>query len=188
MATNEILRATVSLNNDGSKISTKMVDFLNNVSSQPIGFRELGLDFLGICKITEALKESLETHIQTNQPFPERAVPEIMRIIATTSADFKKLDMLLQKFIDYEAGGAVGKLQKTWRMFFADKDVAKVRNSLRENQAAIRMTMLLTDMYATLTSDHLPFTLTILETPIHSLSTSEASIASLPPNSITKLL
>jgi hypothetical protein len=48
--------------------------------------------------------------------------------------------------MDFEKGGTMAKLQKTWRLIFADKDIAKVRTSLQENRGALNMTMLLTNM------------------------------------------
>jgi hypothetical protein len=147
MATTEdILRSTRAINHQGSDISHAMVGFLNNVKSQPLGFRDLGLDFLEICKIIGSLRDSLEEHFQTNQPFPERAISELMKVLSRTAEDYEKLQSLLAKFVDYEKGGVKGKMQKTWKMLFADKDVAKVRSSLQEHKGALRMTMLLTNM------------------------------------------
>jgi hypothetical protein len=141
-----LLSAVHSCSELGNQISVKMVEFLDNVKDQPIGFRPLGLDFLGISKILNALEESLKEHFKTNQPFPDRALPELMRIINQTLRDFAQLQALLQKFMDYEKGGTFSKLQKTWRMFFADKDIAKVQSSLQESKGALNMTMLLTNM------------------------------------------
>jgi hypothetical protein len=150
MATqNTLLDKAMSLDRLGSRISLTMVEFLNNVKTQPLGFRQLGLDFLGICEIVNSLKFSLQQHFETNQPFPERAVPELTRILNKTHEDFGNLDQLLKKFMEYEKGGAFARLQKTWRVFFADKDIAKIHTSLQESKGALNMTMLLTNMYVT---------------------------------------
>jgi hypothetical protein len=130
----------------GDSISLKMVDFLNQVKDQPVGFRDLGLNFLGICQILSSVAESLNEHFRTNQPFPDRAIPELTKVITKTTQDFTQLQTLLQKFMDFEKGGTLAKLQKTWRLIFADKDIAKVRTSLQENRGALNMTMLLTNM------------------------------------------
>jgi hypothetical protein len=143
---NGLLATTQSLDQLGNGISLTMVDFLNKVRNQPLGFRELGLDFLGICKIVSALRASLQEHFESNQLFPERAIPELTRVLTKTSEDFTLLQKLLQKFTDYENGGTFAKLQKTWRLFFADKEIAKVSQSLKENRGALNMTMLLTNM------------------------------------------
>src|ERR1700760_3286118 len=113
-AQNALLDTTVSLDRLGSGISLTMVEFLNNVKSQPLGFRQLGLDFLGICEIVNSLKSSLQQHFETNQPFPERAVPELSRILQKAYQDFGSLDQLLKKFMEYEKGGSFATLQKTW--------------------------------------------------------------------------
>lgn len=146
MADKKLLATTRSLDNQGREISTKMMEFLDSVKSQPLGFRDLGIDFLAICKIVSALKISLEEHFQTQQSFPERAVPELTSILSKTAEDFKQLHVLLQKFMDFEKGGARARFQKSWRMVFADKDIAKTRNSLKENRGALNMTLLLTNM------------------------------------------
>jgi hypothetical protein len=67
-------------------------------------------------------------------------------VLAKTADDFTALQALLQKFIDYEHGGTYARLQKTWRLVFADKDISKIRGSLQANRGALTMAMLLTNM------------------------------------------
>jgi hypothetical protein len=146
MAEETLLRTVSSTTVLGNSISLKMVDFLDHVKDQPAGFRDLGLDFLSISQILNSLEDSLKEHFKTRQPFPERAIPELTKVLAKTWEDFQHLQNLLQKFMDYEKGGAFARLQKTWRSVFADKDIAKVRGSLQANKGALNMTMLLTNM------------------------------------------
>jgi hypothetical protein len=141
-----LLHATSNATQLGNRISLRMVDFLEHVKNQPLGFRDLGTDFLSICKILNALEESLNEHFSTSQPFPEQAIPELQRILDSTIQDFDSLQSLLEKFMEYEKGGVTAKLQKTWRLFFADKDISKVRGSLQESRGALNMAMLLTNM------------------------------------------
>jgi hypothetical protein len=130
----------------GQRISTSMLTFLNNTPSQPLGFRDLGLTFLEICRILSALEQSLQTHFQTGQTVPERAVPELEKVMGRTDEDFKELEGLLGKFVSYEEGGIKGRLMKTWRMVFADRDVGKVEKSLREGMGALKMAGLLVNL------------------------------------------
>ena len=146
MAEENLLRTVSSTTVLGNSISLKMVDFLDHVRDQPAGFRDLGLDFLSISQILNSLEDSLKEHFKTRQPFPERAIPELTKVLAKTWDDFQHLQSLLQKFMDYEKGGAFARLQKTWRSVFADKDIAKVRLSLQANKGALNMTMLLTNL------------------------------------------
>ncbi|OCK83560.1 hypothetical protein K432DRAFT_177009 [Lepidopterella palustris CBS 459.81] len=115
----------------GNGISLKMVDFLNTVRDQPAGFCDLGHDFLNICQILNSLSGSLKQHFETNQPFPPQTIPGFIKVLTQTVDDFTQLQQLLQKFMDYGKEGAVAMLQKTWRMVFADKDIAKVRRLCR---------------------------------------------------------
>jgi hypothetical protein len=144
--TDSLLAETSETTTLGNNISLNMVSFMDSVKDQPAGFRDLGLDFLAVSQIVNALGESLKEHFRTKQPFPRQAVPELTRLLANTLKDFKTLQNLLQKFMDYEKGGVAARLQKTWRQFFADKDIAKVRISLQANKGALTMAMLLTNM------------------------------------------
>lgn len=143
-----LLRVTDSTAALGNSISLKMVEFLDHVKDQPLGFRDLGLEFLSICKILNSLQTSLQQHFRSGQPFPQQAIPELTKILDQTLHDFTQLQYLLEKFLQYEQGGAFATLQKTWRLFFADKDISTVKSSLQTNKGALTMTMLLTNMYA----------------------------------------
>jgi hypothetical protein len=61
-----LLRTTSAPTILGNKISMKMVEFLNKIKDQPVGFRDLGLDFMSICQILNSLEESLKEHFGTN--------------------------------------------------------------------------------------------------------------------------
>lgn len=128
-----------------------MVEFLNTVKHQPLGFRDLGYDFLDICRIMTAIEASLAEFIKSSQQqFPPDVLAELDRKFRQTVEDFLVLDQLLQKFLDYEKGGAAAMVQKTWRRVFADKDIAKVQNSLRANRDTLKMSMLVFSWYESL--------------------------------------
>jgi hypothetical protein len=143
----ELLSTTRALDSQGHTLSSKIDLFLNSVKAQPLGFRELGLNFIGIARIVSALRSSLESHIQSGLPFPDAAVPELLRVLKKSSDDFADLDKLLARFMEYERGGALGSLKKGWRMMFADKEVGRLDGQLKESQGALNMAMLLTNMY-----------------------------------------
>ncbi len=126
----------------GNNISVRMLEFLTTVKRQPLGFRDLGHDFLDICRILTSIDVGLGEFLKTSQQFPPGMIEELVKKFEQTIDDFTILESLLQKFIDYEKGGAVAMLQKTWCMVFSDKDIAKVHSSLRSNRDALKMSML----------------------------------------------
>ena len=142
-----LLRVSDEATTMGDELSIRLVNFLNEVADQPSEFRNLAFDFLSLCQILSTLQEQLKVHFRTQQPFPAAAIPELRHLLIKTTDDFKKLQQLLQKVIDYEKGGVFAKLHKTWRQIFADKDIAAVRASLQANKGALTITMLLTNMY-----------------------------------------
>jgi len=143
-----LLQLCSRANQLGNTISTRMVQFLSEVKHQPVGFRELGNEFLDICRIMASIEAGLGGFLKSNGgQFPPDVLVELDRKFRQTVEDFLVLNQLLQKFLDYEKGGAVARVQKTWRMVFADKDIAKVRSSLQSNREALKMSMLVFSWY-----------------------------------------
>jgi hypothetical protein len=136
-----LLRTTNSTTALGNTLTHQILTFLNTVSDQPLGFRPLAQDFLAISRILN----TLESHLNSS-PLPAAAIPELVKVLDQTLADFTQLKYLLEKFMKYEEGGTFAMLQKTWRMFVADKDITRVRNGLQASKGALTMTMLLTNM------------------------------------------
>lgn len=142
-----LLRCVNDATTLGYSISLKMVEFfLNGVKDQPVGFRDLGLDFLAICHILNSLEGSLNEHSKSKHPFPAKAIPELTKVLINTVDDFAHLRNLMDKFSEDEKGGAFAMLQKTWRLVFTDKDIAKISTSLQVNKGALTMVMLLINM------------------------------------------
>jgi len=138
MATQDLQRSVHTTSELGNTISAQMLSFLSNVKDQPLGFRDLGLDFLSISEILNSLEQSLN---QSAEPFPSQAIPELIKLIAKTHEDFVQLNDLLEKFLKYEGGGLYAKLQKTWRMVFADREIGKCKLALQEAKGGLRMMM-----------------------------------------------
>ncbi len=141
-----VLTTVEHLNVLGNRLSLEMVGFLDQVKSQPSGFRELGLDFLSLSQLLNPLEEQLKEHFRTKKSFPPAAFTELLKILGKTAEDFTTLQTLLKKYMEYEKGGVLGKLAKTYRQIFIDKEIPEVRASLQANKAALTMTMHLVNM------------------------------------------
>jgi hypothetical protein len=137
MPTHQDLQSSVHTTSElGNAISGRMLSFLDTVNDQPLGFRNLGLDFLAISQILNTLEQSLS---QSAEPFPTPAIPELIKLITKTHEDFVQLKALLERFLNYERGGLYAKMQKTWRMVFADKEIGKCKLALQEEKGGLRM-------------------------------------------------
>lgn len=128
-------RATVL----GNSISVRMLEYLSTAKSHPHGFRDLAGDFLDICRILWYIEAGLTEASRKHNQFPVDMVQELNKKFRQTHDDFIVLNQMLLKFLDYERKGAFGKLQKGWRMMFADTDIEKMRTSLSRSRDALRM-------------------------------------------------
>ncbi|KAI3553469.1 hypothetical protein CABS01_12057 [Colletotrichum abscissum] len=126
----------------GNNISVRMLEFLTNVKHQPHGFRELANDFLDICRILWSIEAGLSEAARTHQEFPADMIKELDMKFRSTNSDFQVLDHMMFEFLEYEKKGAMGRIQRGWRMMFADKEILRMRESIRKARDALRMSAL----------------------------------------------
>ncbi|KAL0942706.1 ankyrin repeat domain containing protein [Colletotrichum truncatum] len=126
----------------GNNISVRMLEFLTNVKHQPHGFRDLANDFLDICRILWSIEAGLSEASRIHQEFPADMIKELDTKFRQTNSDFQVLDHMMFEFLEYEKKGAMGRIQRGWRMMFADKEIFRMRESLRKARDALRMSAL----------------------------------------------
>ena len=126
----------------GNNISVRMLEFLTTVKSQPHDFRTLAHDFLDIARVLWSIEAGLSECFRTRQVFPDDMIRELEIKFRRTISDFQVLDRMLFKFLEYEKRGAMGKLQRGWHLMFADKDVAKMRESIGKTRDSLKISAL----------------------------------------------
>ncbi|EOO03340.1 putative ankyrin repeat domain containing protein [Phaeoacremonium minimum UCRPA7] len=126
----------------GNSISVRMLEYLSTVKNHPHGFRELAMDFLDICRILWSIEAGLTEASRTHNQFPSDMVQELDKKFRQTNDDFIVLNQMLVKYLEYEKKGGFARLQKGWRMMFADTNIHKMRESLAKSRDALRMSAL----------------------------------------------
>ncbi|KAH6662390.1 ankyrin repeat and SOCS box protein [Plectosphaerella plurivora] len=126
----------------GNNISVRMLEFLTQVKHQPHGFRDLADSFLDVCRHLWSIEAGLAEASRIQQSFPAEMVQELDQKFRQTNTDFQVLDNMMFEFLEYEKKGGFGKLQRSWRMMRADKEILKMRDSLRRIRDALRMSAL----------------------------------------------
>ena len=123
----------------GNSISVRMLEYLSEAKTLPHGFRELATDFLDICRILWSIEAGLTEAGRRHHPFPSDMILELNKKFGSTHDDFIVLNQMLLKFLDNEHKAGFGKLQKSWRMMFADGDIGKMRDHLSKSRESLRM-------------------------------------------------
>ncbi|KAK2051854.1 hypothetical protein LY76DRAFT_492076, partial [Colletotrichum caudatum] len=126
----------------GNHISVRMLEFLTTVKHHPHGFRSLASEFLDICRILWSIEAGLLEAARAEQEFPADMIKELELKFRQTNNDFQSLDHMMFEFLEYERKGTVGKFQRGWRMMFVDKEMNKMRDSIRKAKEALRMSAL----------------------------------------------
>ncbi|KAI0177550.1 ankyrin repeat-containing domain protein [Pestalotiopsis sp. NC0098] len=125
----------------GNSISIHMLDFLSTVKSHPLGFDELAHDFLEVCRIMWSLEAGLLACAKGHQDLPTEMLLELDKKFRTTHSDFQILDQWINRFLEYERKGSVGKFWRKMKM--ADTGVDKMRESLAKTKETLRMSALI---------------------------------------------
>ncbi|KAI1802507.1 ankyrin repeat-containing domain protein [Daldinia bambusicola] len=126
----------------GNKISIHMLEYVGTVERHGHQFDELAHDFLETSRIMWSLEAGLTEFSRTNQTFPHEMITELEKKFKAAYNDFQALDNMLDRLLEYEKKGTIGKIQKGWRKMFADTDVGKMRNNLSKTREALRMSAL----------------------------------------------
>jgi ankyrin repeat protein len=129
----------------GNNISVRMLEFLTTFKHVPTGFRDLAFEFLDICRLLWSIEAGLldlARRPDRERDFPADMEVELAANFRTLNTDFASLGHMLFRFLEYEKNGTFGRLQKGWRMMFADKEISRMRNSLKKSREALRMSAL----------------------------------------------
>ncbi|MBE3041470.1 hypothetical protein IMZ48_02585, partial [Candidatus Bathyarchaeota archaeon] len=148
-------RATVL----GNDISVRLVDLLTTVKNRPAGVQKLATEFLEISRILWSIEINLarvgrregDDNAGAWGPHGEEVTggalsPGMAGVLDSrlrqTIRDFTALDHLLGKCLDAEKKGPVARLQARWRKLFADRDLDKMKTSLRSARDSLRASAL----------------------------------------------
>lgn len=135
----ELCTSTTTL---GNTIAVHLVEYLSVAKSTSHGFKELAVEFLETSRILFPAKVGLTETARTGTQFPSDITQELRERFHQTHTVFIVLNQLVNKFLENERKQGFGKLGKGFRMMFADTDIEKMRMSLTQCRAALRMSAL----------------------------------------------
>lgn len=127
----------------GNKVSIHMLEFLSTIKTHPPGFDQLAHEFLDVCRIMWSVEAGLNECTRTKQELPGDMLQELDKKFRIAHSDFQLLDQWLNKFLEYERRGTVGKIQRGWRKIFTDSDIEKMRGSMGKTSEALKMSSLI---------------------------------------------
>lgn len=127
----------------GDRISVHMLEYLTLVKELPEGLDALAHGVLDTCEILFALESGLEECDKRIRSFPRPdLLSELEKKFRVTQADFQLLDQILNKFLDYERKGKVGRMRRGWGKIFGDSDFDKMNSTLTRAREMLRTSVL----------------------------------------------
>ena len=136
----ELCHKTTSL---GDRISVHMLEYLTSVERHPHGLNQLAHDFLDTCEVLFSIEAGLNECIRNQQAFPTDVVSELGKKFRVTQADFQVMDNMLNKNLEYERKGTMGRMKRGWSKMFGGDDVEKIIQALNRTRESLKMSALM---------------------------------------------
>jgi hypothetical protein len=151
MASQSSIVGTISaLTSLGGRISQQITDFLNHASDPLADLSDVSVELSELCSVLSKLEGSLRHNFNSIPPFPPGVTRDLTAVLNNCMKDLAHLQTVVQKFIEHENEGTLAAVWKNWRFLFADKDLAKIRDSLVAHKGTLNITLSLTSRYLTL--------------------------------------
>lgn len=121
----------------GNQISVHMLNYLSTTKDLPDGFRELSHTFLDTCRTLWAIEAGVTELAAANRALPEVIIEEVEKKFVSTYRDFKQLDKIILKLVQYEHRGTLGKLQRGWHR--PSHELHRIHESLKKTTETLQI-------------------------------------------------
>lgn len=126
----------------GDHVAERMAEYSNLVKHLPHGFDALANELLDVCQVLFYIEAGLDEAVAAAHPLPLEMVTVLEKRFRGAQADFKLLDHMVAKFLDYERRGAVGRVRRGFAKAFGDGSVDKMTLALQRRREDLKMSAL----------------------------------------------
>ncbi|PHH88668.1 hypothetical protein CDD83_7252 [Cordyceps sp. RAO-2017] len=127
----------------GDSVAERMAEFSTIVKHIPHGFDYLANELLDTCHVLFYIEAGLEEAVRSAHPLPLEMVTVLERRFRAAQADFKILDQMVGKFLDYERSGAMGRMRRGFGKIFSDNGIDKMTMALQRRREDLKMSALM---------------------------------------------
>ncbi|KFA60774.1 hypothetical protein S40285_06316 [Stachybotrys chlorohalonatus IBT 40285] len=127
----------------GDRVSVRMLEYFTSAKEQSETLDKLAHGFLDTCQILFTIEAGLEEGERTSQAFPAEIVAELDKKFRIAQADFTSLEHMINKSLDYERKGTMGRMRRGWGKMFGEGDYDKMIHSLERTKESLRMSALM---------------------------------------------
>lgn len=127
----------------GDAVAERMAEYSSLVKHLPHGFDNLANELLDACQILFYIEAGLDEAVRSAHPLPLEMVTVLERRFRAAQSDFKVLDQLVGKFLEYERRGAMGRMRRGFAKAFGDNGVEKMTLTLQKRREDLKMSALM---------------------------------------------
>lgn len=126
----------------GDRVAERMAKYSAMVKHLPHGFDTLANELLDTCQVLFYIEAGLEEAVRSNYPLPLEMVTVLEKRLRAAQADFRVLDQMVAKFVDYDRS-AMGRMRRGFGKVFGDNGIDKATTALQRRREDMRMSALM---------------------------------------------
>ncbi|PHH71137.1 hypothetical protein CDD82_6723 [Ophiocordyceps australis] len=127
----------------GDQVAERMAEYSSLVKHLPHGFDQLANELLDACQVLFYIEAGLEEAVRTAHPLPLEMVTVLEKRFRAAQADFRVLDQMVNKFLEYERRGAMGRMRRGFGKMFGDSGIEKMKLALQKRREDLKMSALM---------------------------------------------
>ncbi|KAG6005634.1 hypothetical protein E4U21_007822 [Claviceps maximensis] len=124
-------------------IAEKMSEYMALVKHLPHGFGHLASDVLGTCQVLFFIEAGLGEANRHNQALPMDMITVFEKKFRAAQIDFRALDHLVTKQLDYERAGAMGRMRRGFGKMFGDNSLERMIHTLAKTREDLKVSALM---------------------------------------------
>ncbi|KAK2609325.1 hypothetical protein QQS21_002106 [Conoideocrella luteorostrata] len=125
------------------RVAEKMSEYTAMVKHLPHGFGPLANDVLDTCQVLFYIEAGLGEAARNNQSLPLDMITVLEKKFRAAQIDFRGLDHIVGKLLEYERKGAMGRMKRGFGKMFGDNSLEKMIITLAKTREDLKISALM---------------------------------------------
>ncbi|KND86756.1 putative ankyrin repeat protein [Tolypocladium ophioglossoides CBS 100239] len=123
----------------GDRVAERMAEYATLVKHMPHGFDTLANDLLDTCQVLFYIEAGLGEAVQNGQALPLDMITVLDKKFRAAQTDFRVLDQVVSKNLEYERSGAMGRMRRGFGKVFGDNSTERMTVALAKTREDLKM-------------------------------------------------
>ncbi|POR30973.1 Putative ankyrin repeat protein [Tolypocladium paradoxum] len=123
----------------GDRVAERMAEYTAIVKHMPHGFDTLANDLLDTCHVLFHIEAGLGEAVRNARALPLDMITVLDKKFRAAQADFRVLDQVVGKHLEYERKGTMGRMKRGFGKVFGDNSTERMTRALAKTREDLRM-------------------------------------------------